>query len=313
MHTLGNISSNKISYGDSEKLEATFCTPDSNKQLPSDSSQKPHHNDNVQKLQDEVNNTVDLGVCLGAENIGAFTEQVHDSLVNEDFQSVRGLRLEQQIGCVLFQETFCNNVGAKQIEGFWGRGCFDFASVDPTGRSGGLITMWDTSIFCLQPIISNRNLLVCSGHILGSGETINIINVYAPQGDVEKRHLWSVLINIIRGSNGLWIVGGDFNSVRNEHEQRNSIFNPAAARDFNDFIEDAGLHELFLRGRKFTFSVGNKLSRIDRFLVCWDFFAGGLQRNIEFFQKVSQITARWFLRHFQLTLARSRSASLIRG
>ncbi|XP_021986406.1 uncharacterized protein LOC110882777 [Helianthus annuus] len=157
----------------------------------------------------------------------------------------RGLRLEQQIGCVLFQETFCNNVGAKQIEGFWGRGCFDFASVDPTGRSGGLITMWDTSIFCLQPIISNRNLLVCSGHIVGSGETINIINVYAPQGDVEKRHLWSVLISIIRGSNGLWIVGGDFNSVRNEHERRNSIFNPAAARDFNDFIEDAGLHELW--------------------------------------------------------------------
>ncbi|KAJ0433652.1 putative RNA-directed DNA polymerase [Helianthus annuus] len=184
----------------------------------------------------------------------------------------RGMRLEQHIGCVLFQETLCSNVVSKDLEGFWGRGGFDFGFVEPTGRSGGLVTMWDTNVFDLQVTDRNRNYVLCSGFIKGSGEVINILNVYAPQADVGKRQLWRNVTNVIKARSGLWVVGGDFNSVRDENERRNSNFNLTAAKDFNDFIEEVGLQELMLRGRKFTFSVGNKLSRIDRFLVCWEFF-----------------------------------------
>ncbi|XP_022031617.1 uncharacterized protein LOC110932600 [Helianthus annuus] len=50
---------------------------------------------------------------------------------------------------------------------------------------------------------------------------------------VDKRQLWMNIVDIITARNSLWVVGGDFNSVRYEDERRNSNFNAAAAREFN--------------------------------------------------------------------------------
>ncbi|KAJ0433987.1 putative Endonuclease/exonuclease/phosphatase superfamily [Helianthus annuus] len=68
---------------------------------------------------------------------------------------------------------------------------------------------------------------------------------------------------------------GDFNAVRVPEERRNSVFNSICAGFFNDFIDEAGLIEFGMKGRRFTFLApnSNKLSKIDRFLVCKDFFA----------------------------------------
>ncbi|XP_022013816.1 uncharacterized protein LOC110913282 [Helianthus annuus] len=72
---------------------------------------------------------------------------------------------------------------------------------------------------------------------------------------------------------GQWVVAGDFNVVRFKEERKNSLFNAVAAKYFNDFIEEAGLNEYILRGHKFTFRSGQKLSRIDRILVCDEFLS----------------------------------------
>ncbi|XP_021989721.1 uncharacterized protein LOC110886249 [Helianthus annuus] len=58
---------------------------------------------------------------------------------------------------------------------------------------------------------------------------------------------------------------------QDKEERKNSKFDIVATRNFNDFIEDAGLHEFSLRDRKFTFCSGKKLSRIDRIMVSWCF------------------------------------------
>ncbi|XP_022026954.1 uncharacterized protein LOC110927977 [Helianthus annuus] len=71
---------------------------------------------------------------------------------------------------------------------------------------------------------------------------------------------------------GMWVVAGDFNSVRLCSERRNSKFISLATRDFNAFIDEANLHEFTLKGRRFTFVAGNKMSRIDRIFVNWSYF-----------------------------------------
>ncbi|XP_021971905.1 uncharacterized protein LOC110867073 [Helianthus annuus] len=45
------------------------------------------------------------------------------------------------------------------------------------------------------------------------------------------------------------------------------------ANDFNSFTEESNLHEYSLKGHRFTFVAGDKLSRIDRVLVNWNFFS----------------------------------------
>ncbi|XP_022032561.2 uncharacterized protein LOC110933657 [Helianthus annuus] len=109
---------------------------------------------------------------------------------------------------------------------YWGNDNFGLDWVEATGRSSGLVSLWDNKKFDM--------------------------------------------ISVLLGSvNGMVIVGGDFNCVRDKEERRNSKFNLAMTNDFNEFLEEAGLHEFNLRGRKFTYVVGNKCSRIDRIFVSW--------------------------------------------
>ncbi|XP_022004225.1 uncharacterized protein LOC110901743 [Helianthus annuus] len=74
---------------------------------------------------------------------------------------------------------------------------------------------------------------------------------------------------------------GDFNAVRKRDERRNSIFNNKCASNFNNFISENGLREYDMKGKTFTYlkDNGKKLSKIDRFFVCQEFFsrvAGGM-------------------------------------
>ncbi|XP_022039958.1 uncharacterized protein LOC110942488 [Helianthus annuus] len=60
--------------------------------------------------------------------------------------------------------------------------------------------------------------------------------------------------------------------MRQASDRRNSKFSLSAAQEFNGFIDDANLHEYSLKGRRFTYVVGDKMSRIDRIFVNWNFF-----------------------------------------
>ncbi|KAJ0492289.1 putative RNA-directed DNA polymerase [Helianthus annuus] len=70
------------------------------------------------------------------------------------------------------------------------------------------------------------------------------------------------------------IIGGDFNADRFREEKRNCSFKASCASNFNAFIFEADLIEFDIRGRCFTWQSekGNKLSKLDRFLVNLDFF-----------------------------------------
>lgn len=68
-----------------------------------------------------------------------------------------------------------------------------------------------------------------------------------------------------------WCLAGDFNAVRSVSERRGSAVHIATTVmvEFDDFIEDMGLNDLPLVGRKYTWHRmdGSSMSRIDRFLL----------------------------------------------
>ncbi|GJW80214.1 RNA-directed DNA polymerase, eukaryota, reverse transcriptase zinc-binding domain protein [Tanacetum coccineum] len=65
------------------------------------------------------------------------------------------------------------------------------------------------------------------------------------------------------------ILFGDLNEVRCETERFSSNFSSSDAAIFNTFIQDAGLIDLPMRGRMFTWmnKSGSKLNKLDRFLI----------------------------------------------
>ena len=72
----------------------------------------------------------------------------------------------------------------------------------------------------------------------------------------------------------VWIILGDFNSVRDKEERKGTSFSQSDALAFNEFIANGGLIEVRSGGRKFTriSKDGMKLSKLDRILVSHNFF-----------------------------------------
>ncbi|XP_023738193.1 uncharacterized protein LOC111886192 [Lactuca sativa] len=67
----------------------------------------------------------------------------------------------------------------------------------------------------------------------------------------------------------MFCLFGDFNEVRVEEDRFGTMFHTQRAAAFNRFIDDAGLVEIQLGARQFTWmnNSGTKMSKLDKFLV----------------------------------------------
>ncbi|XP_022014442.1 uncharacterized protein LOC110913933 [Helianthus annuus] len=186
---------------------------------------------------------------------------------------IRGLKTSYGIHFLAIQETKLQDSSSFMFSKFWGRAEFRIAVVNSTGRSGGLACIWCPTIFRCVNTIQNRNFIVVSGRLVQSGCMINLVNVYAPNDANGRRALWSEILGIRNSIQGLWIMMGDFNEVRDSSERMNSEFFEANAEAFNQFILSAGLVEYNMGGGSFTYisDNGTKLSKLDRYLVCLGF------------------------------------------
>ncbi|KAA3481732.1 LINE-1 reverse transcriptase isogeny [Gossypium australe] len=70
-----------------------------------------------------------------------------------------------------------------------------------------------------------------------------------------------------------WILGGDFNAIRNKSERSNCVGLLRSSKDFGSFIEKCKLVDLPLLRKKFTwYGPDKKKGRLDRFLVDEDWY-----------------------------------------
>ncbi|XP_022002514.1 uncharacterized protein LOC110899925 [Helianthus annuus] len=186
---------------------------------------------------------------------------------------VRSLKTSHGIHFIAIQETKLQDSESFMFNQYWGRSVYNLAVVNSQGRSGGLACLWCPSIFRCVDIVRNRFFIVVSGFLVSSGCRINYMNVYAPNDAVSRRNVWSEILGVKNSLQGLWVLMGDFNEVRDASERMNSEFSEANADAFNQFILSAGLVEYNMGGGNFTYisDNGQKLSKLDRFLVCLGF------------------------------------------
>ncbi|KAK1436726.1 hypothetical protein QVD17_02508 [Tagetes erecta] len=136
---------------------------------------------------------------------------------------------------VMSYESKCDLVSERELRAFWGNSVLGFEFVKASGRSGGIISMWDSSIFVKSNVLKDKNYLLVSGNLNGYSQTIHIVNIYAPQRPSDKKSLWDTLENLKRSMPGMWIMFGDFNAVRVIEDRRNTSFNPVCQRrDLNE-------------------------------------------------------------------------------
>ncbi|KAF5795822.1 putative RNA-directed DNA polymerase [Helianthus annuus] len=217
------------------------------------------------------------GVPLGTGGISGSAEstRVDEEVVDTvAIGDLLGVKLDKFSGMIKEAISKQTGVDRSVMEKFWGNHNFGMESVDATGLSGGLICLWDENVFRMDSVVKNRHFIHVRGSIAGCNSAVNYLNVYAPQGIPAKQALWEELSGIVSNSDGLWVIGGDFNAVRFREERRNCAFKPSCADNFNAFVYDLGLFEYNMSGRQFTWRSdnGKKMSKLDRFFVNSDFF-----------------------------------------
>ncbi|XP_058741681.1 uncharacterized protein LOC131614072 [Vicia villosa] len=88
----------------------------------------------------------------------------------------------------------------------------------------------------------------------------------------EKRLLWKCLLELkSKFTDGEWVIGGNFNAVKNNRErvESSSYVNSREWREFAAFIEETNHVDVPCKGKRYSWfcGVGRSKSRFDRFLI----------------------------------------------
>ncbi|GKD32133.1 RNA-directed DNA polymerase, eukaryota, partial [Tanacetum coccineum] len=231
----------------------------SNGESVSSFSHKVHNGGSILDILDDM---VRVGHSMGYNLDGCLGHKTKKEWVKE-------LNCKHRINFLALQETKMDCISHMDVKSLWGNSNFDFVASDSLGNSGGILCIWEASIFKKDGATISDNFIAIYGTWLPRNVKILLVAVYAPQQPGSKRALWDFLSNLVRRWNGEAIIIGDFNDVRTMDERLGSSFNVSSARCFDRFIVSSGLVDVKLEGYSFTWShpSASKMSKLDRFLV----------------------------------------------
>ncbi|XP_049389010.1 uncharacterized protein LOC125853369 [Solanum stenotomum] len=87
----------------------------------------------------------------------------------------------------------------------------------------------------------------------GTNDIFSVTTVYARCSALEKLELWESLEDIAGSMQKPWLVGGDFNTIRNDSEKLGGLpVTHMKTIDFNQCISSCALNELSFKGNSYT-------------------------------------------------------------
>lgn len=162
-----------------------------------------------------------------------------------------------------FTKRFLKSISPRFDSWFW---------LPSIGRSGGILFGCDSELVSVVSVIKRQfSLSVILKNRTDNVEWMYTI-VYAPVLITLKSAFWEELKQVRLSWAGIWLVSGDFNSIRTRDEKLGHNFNIRLSRKFNDFIHDSQLIEYKLTQRRFTWNDGTHFALLDRFFgsIEWD-------------------------------------------
>ncbi|XP_058760861.1 uncharacterized protein LOC131634226 [Vicia villosa] len=162
------------------------------------------------------------------------------------------------------------NMSQSMANSFWFDQDVDFSASASIGLSGGLLILWKKHE--VEVICSFRGVGFLGIKVVWKNHVYYIINVYSYCAGEDKRILWNRLLELKAMFNdGDWVVGGDFNAVKNRGERVGRSFsaNSAEWSYVSAFIDDMNLVDVPCKKKKFSWFSGDgrSKSRLHCFLV----------------------------------------------
>jgi exonuclease III len=162
----------------------------------------------------------------------------------------------RESGCqvICFQESKKEQVDLAFIKKICPMNFDSFAFVPSIGRSGGIITIWNSSVFSGVEVFQNRYALPVELHATKSEVYWTLTNIYAPCVDNEQFQFLQWIHNIHIPADENYMMVGDFNLIRSPQDRNRPGGNVNEMLLFNEAISQVGLLHIPLKGRKYTWS-----------------------------------------------------------
>lgn len=129
-----------------------------------------------------------------------------------------------------------------------------FAYVPSHGASGGILTIWNSSIFTGDVILTEDFALAIRFTSAHSAQTWTLYNIYGPCSGEECIRYTEWLYNFHIQPDEDCLLVGDFNYIRSPDNRNKPGGDINDMSTFNDIIQTQNLIELPVKGRAYTWS-----------------------------------------------------------
>jgi hypothetical protein len=167
---------------------------------------------------------------------------------------------------VCFLETKLQVVTRDTVDRCLGRDFDSFFFLPTVGTRGGILLAWNSSVVSLsKPHYSNNAIMARVGAHGDVGWLFT--GVYGPQSEVDKCVFLQETRDIRDLHLGLWAVAGDFNLIVDPADKNNTNLNRRMMRKFRCLLTEMELKELYLNGRRYTWSNEQERATLERLLI----------------------------------------------
>ena len=180
--------------------------------------------------------------------------------------NVRGINSDKKLlalcnaisssGCsvICLQETKRATFDLAFVKLFCPKKFDKFEVVPSQGASGGLIVLWDSSVFPGCVFCSEVFALGIQLTSVHTGKSWKIVNIYGPCAGQGRSDFTSWLFDLDIPDVEDWLFCGDFNYIRAPDNRNKPGGDANDMLTFNDFIHAQALVELPIKGRQYTWS-----------------------------------------------------------
>lgn len=172
----------------------------------------------------------------------------------EKWDAIRDKITESACQVVCIQETKRENFDNFYIRKFCPRTLDQFAFFPSVGASGGLLTVWNGSVFDGTVVQANSYTVTIKLVCRFDNKVMHVSNIYGPAQATMKQGFVTWLMNLDTDTFEDWVPGGDFNLIRSPENRNKNGGDAGEMNLFNELISDLDLVEIPFSCSNYTWS-----------------------------------------------------------
>jgi hypothetical protein len=130
------------------------------------------------------------------------------------------------ISFCLLVETKVTNCSSALINFLWPRHCIRWVLINDMSKSGGMLLMWDESIFLAKSIKFSKSWIYIMNRHIKNDVVFVVMGIYAPCSDSGRRIVWNELSELhFAFMEYHWFLCGDCNETQNALDKNNGFYN----------------------------------------------------------------------------------------